>query len=185
MIHLYDADYKSCISCFECKKIGGKSYGHCAIKDSMSPLIEKLSQADGIIFGSPIYFHGITGKMRSFLERLLFPYSVYDNQYSSIAQKKAQTAFIYTMNVTEDVMKQDEYQKFLYGMEYFIEKAFDKPDILYANDTYQFNDYSKYKNEVFSEKEKRGHRERQFPIDRQNAFQIGISMAQRLETKRT
>lgn len=88
MIHLYDTDYKSCISCFECKKIGGKNYGHCSIKDSMSPLIEKLSQADGIIFGSPIYFHGITGKMRSFLERLLFPYSVYDNQYSSIAPKK-------------------------------------------------------------------------------------------------
>lgn len=70
-------------------------------------------------------------------------------------------------------------------MEYFIENTFNKPNIIYANDAYQFNDYSKYKNEIFSEKEKREHRERQFPIDRQNAFQIGVSMAQRLETKRT
>ena len=23
MVHLYDLDYKGCISCFECKKIGG------------------------------------------------------------------------------------------------------------------------------------------------------------------
>jgi len=27
LIHLYDIDFKGCISCFACKTIGGNSYG--------------------------------------------------------------------------------------------------------------------------------------------------------------
>ncbi|WP_291441120.1 flavodoxin family protein, partial [Desulfovibrio sp.] len=59
MLHLYDYNYKGCISCFECKRLGGKSYGRCAVRDELAPVLEKLSLADGIIFGSPIYFQGI------------------------------------------------------------------------------------------------------------------------------
>ena len=66
MIHLYDLNYKGCVSCFSCKRLGGKSYGHCAVKDDLAPVLEKLSQADGLIFGSPIYFGNVTGMMRSF-----------------------------------------------------------------------------------------------------------------------
>lgn len=47
----------------------------------------KCREADGIIFGSPVYFHNITGMMRSFLERLLFPCIAYDRDYSSLALK--------------------------------------------------------------------------------------------------
>ena len=35
LIHLYDLDYKGCTSCFACKRIGGRVYGHCAIKDDL------------------------------------------------------------------------------------------------------------------------------------------------------
>ena len=37
LIHLYDLDYKGCTSCFACKRIGGKRYGHCAVKDDLLP----------------------------------------------------------------------------------------------------------------------------------------------------
>lgn len=30
LVHLYDVDCKGCVSCFECKKISGKSYGRYA-----------------------------------------------------------------------------------------------------------------------------------------------------------
>jgi multimeric flavodoxin WrbA len=33
LIHLYDLNYKGCISCFACKTIGGKSYGRCAVQE--------------------------------------------------------------------------------------------------------------------------------------------------------
>ena len=38
---------------------------------------------------------------RLFLERLLFPYLVYDANFSSLAPKKMKTAFIYSMNLEE------------------------------------------------------------------------------------
>ncbi len=176
LIHLYDYEYKSCISCFECKKLGGKSYGKCILDDQLTPIMEKLSHADGIIFGSPIYLGNISGKMRSFFERLLFQYLVYDANYSSLSPKHMPTAFFYTMNVPEQVMHDWGYLNALKYVEMFIEKNFSKPELLYCCDTYQFSDYSKYKIECFSEPAKAAHREKQFPIDCERAFQIGKAM---------
>ncbi len=178
MIHLYDLEYKSCMSCFECKRLGGRSYGKCALKDSLTPVMEKLAHADGLILGSPVYYGGITGKMKSFLERFLFQYGVYDMEYSSIAPRKMPTAFVYTMNVPESVMAEMEYAKNFKDIEFFIGRIFSSPKVLYATDTYQFDDYSKYKMECFSEQAKAEHRDKQFPVDLQSAFNIGASLLQ-------
>ena len=75
LIHLYSYQYTGCKSCFACKLKNGKSYGKCAVKDDITPILEKLSQADAIVFGSPIYFGGVSGMLRCFEERLLFPTS--------------------------------------------------------------------------------------------------------------
>ena len=40
MVHLYDLDYKGCRSCYACKLKGGKSYGKCAIRDSLTPVLD-------------------------------------------------------------------------------------------------------------------------------------------------
>ena len=85
LIHLYDYNYKPCVSCFQCKLLDGKSYGQYALNDELTPILKKLAEADGIIFGSPIYLGNITGGMRSFFERFLFQYLVYDAAYSSLA----------------------------------------------------------------------------------------------------
>lgn len=179
MLHLYDLDFQSCLSCFACKRIGGKSYGKCAIRDSLTPILQKLSEADGIIFGSPIYYGNITGKMKSFFERLLFPYTVYDACYSSLAPRRMPTAFIYSMNVTETVMEEWEYQKNLKDIEFFIGNVFSAPEIVYAWNTYQFDDYSKYKAECFSEEEKAAYRDRQFPLDCRKAAATGKLIAEK------
>jgi multimeric flavodoxin WrbA len=77
LIHLYDLTYTGCTSCFACKLKDGKSYGKCAVRDGLTPVLEKVPGADALIFGSPIYFGTVTGEMRSFMERLLFPYLAY------------------------------------------------------------------------------------------------------------
>lgn len=173
VINLYDLNYTGCKSCFACKLIGGKSYGKCAIKDDLYEVLEKLSQADGIIFGSPIYLGQITAQLQGFFERFIFQYLVYDKNHSTIAPKKIPTAFIYTMNATKEIMKSIGYPESFNSMEGPIERMFGKPLVMYSNNTYQFNDYSKYKSDFFSEEEKRKHRETQFPIDLENAFSIG------------
>lgn len=176
IINLYELNYTGCKSCFACKKIGAKSYGKCIVKDDIHEVLEKLSHADRIIFGSPIYFDTITGQLQSFLERLCFPYFVYDKNYSSIAPKKMPIGFIYTMNVSKEVMNSIGYASSFGKIENFLEKIFTKPLVMYSNNTYQFDDYSKYKSDAFSEEEKAKHRETQFPIDCQNAFELGLSL---------
>jgi multimeric flavodoxin WrbA len=67
IINLYDLNYTGCKSCFACKRLGSKSYGKCAVKDDIHEVLEKISQADGLIFGSPVYFGNITGQLLSFI----------------------------------------------------------------------------------------------------------------------
>lgn len=55
---------------------------------------------------SPIYMYDITGELRSFWERLIFPISTYKKGGPKyIAPKKIRTVFLYTMNVTEETKK--------------------------------------------------------------------------------
>lgn len=175
-IHLYDYKFTGCRSCFACKRLGGSSYGRCAVRDDLYELLAKCSQADALIFGSPVYFADITGQMKAFLERFLFQYFVYDAGYSSIAPKKMPMAFIYTMNVPEAVMQELDYLSVLNKMHFFLEKVFQKPAVLYACDTYQFDDYSKYKVECFSEQEKAKAREKNFPVYCQKAAALGAGL---------
>ena len=181
LVHLYSLRFSPCLSCFECKKIGGKSYGKCAVNDALTPLLERLSQADGIILGSPIYFAGLTGNMVSFMERLFFPFFTYTPDYASIAPKRMQTAMVYTMNVTTEAMEQYNYPQRLRGHESFVERCFTKPRLLYVNNTYQFDDYSKYLATCFSEPAKRAHKEQQFPVDCQRAREMGADMVRAIQ----
>jgi multimeric flavodoxin WrbA len=176
IINLYDLNYTGCKSCFACKRLGSKSYGKCAVKDDIQEVLEKLSQADGLIFGSPIYFGTITGQLQSFLERLLFPYLVYDENYSSIPPKKMPTAFIYTMNAPEEFMDKIGYLSTFNKTESLLERILTKPLVMYSNNTYQFDDYSKYESSAFSEEAKAEHRKIQFPLDCQKAFELGSNL---------
>jgi hypothetical protein len=101
---------------------------------------------------------------------------VYDENYSSIAPKKMPTAFIYTMNAPEEVMNQIGYLKTFNNIESSIEHIFTKPLVMYSNNTYQFDEYSKYKADAFSEEVKAEHRKMQFPLDCQKAFEIGANL---------
>lgn len=176
IINLYDLNYTGCISCFACKRLEGKSYGKCAVKDDIYDVLEKVSQADGLIFGSPNYFGNITGQLLSFLERLLFAFLVYDENYSSIAPKKMSTAFIYTMNAPEEYMEKGGHLSTLTNIESALERVLTKPLVMYSNNTYQFDDYSKYKSSAFSEEAKAAHRKTQFPLDCQKAFELGANL---------
>ena len=94
LIHLYDLSYKGCISCFACKRKGGKSYGKCGYTDELTPVLEKIEAADAVILASPIYFGNVTGELRSLMERMLFQYLVYDENYSSLVAKKNRIGLI-------------------------------------------------------------------------------------------
>ncbi|MCX4291581.1 MAG: flavodoxin family protein [Odoribacter sp.] len=169
MIHLCDLEFKGCRSCFACKLKGGKSYGTCAVKDALSPVLERVKKADALVLASPVYFMDVTGTMRSFLERLLFPLATYEAGYRTIALRRMPVVMIYTMNVPREMAP----LAMMDDLERFVGHVFSPPRRLCAYNTYQFNDYSKYIVEVFSEADKRRYRDNIFPQELRAAEEMG------------
>ena len=143
LFHLYDLNFKGCISCFACKTKGGKSYGRCAVKDDLTPIFRKIEKAGAVILGSPIYFGSVSGEMRSFMERLLFPYLTYTDPPQSLFSGKIKSGFIYTMNTTEDQMTERGYVQLFKLNEMVLRMIFGASEYMCSFDTYQFDDYSK------------------------------------------
>jgi len=182
LIHLYELNFKGCQSCFACKTKGGPSYGKCAIQDDLTPIFKKVEEADAIILGSPIYFGTVSGEMRSFMERLMFPYRPYvdpRDPRQSLFPKKINTGFIYTMNATEKQMKQWQFDQHPRLNERFLLLIFGASESLFSFDTYQFEDYSKVVAVRFDPEKKAKRRREVFPEDCDKAFEMGARFAKK------
>jgi multimeric flavodoxin WrbA len=177
LVHLYSLNYKGCISCFACKTIGGPNYGRCGVKDSLTPLLEKILHADAMILGSPFYYGTVTGEMRSFMERLFFPYSTYTDPPGSLFPKKIPTGFIYTLGATEEMAKERGFHQHIDVNETFMGTIFGPSESLMSYDTYQFEDYSKIYAPRFDPEKKAKRRAEVFPLDCEKAFQMGERFA--------
>ena len=74
MIHVGKEKVRGCIACYGCAKNQDEA---CTIKDDpVNEWIQKIKAAEGILFGSPVYFSGAAGTMKSFLDRAFFVSSV-------------------------------------------------------------------------------------------------------------
>jgi multimeric flavodoxin WrbA len=177
LVHLYDLDFKGCTSCFSCKIKNGKSYGKCALKDDLTPILQKAAEADAIILGSPIYIGYVTGEMKSFLERLIYPYLVYDIERSSLFKKKIQTGVIYTLGAPEIRVKEMGYDSNFKMIEMLLARIFGSSESLAVYDTLQFDDYSKYVSSSFDPEQKVKRRKEVFPLDCQKAYDMGARFA--------
>jgi multimeric flavodoxin WrbA len=59
--------------CMACGKCAVSKDGECSIKtDDLNKWILLLKDADGIIIGSPVYYSGISGTMKCFLDRAFY-----------------------------------------------------------------------------------------------------------------
>lgn len=179
LIHIYDLNYKGCISCFACKTKDGKNYGRCPIQDDLAEVFKKVELADAIILGSPIYFGRVSGEMASFLDRLLFQYLEYSNTGRSLFPGRINTAFIYTMNVSEEMMKMAGMDVPIKINEMALKRIFGSTETLLSFDTCQFKDYSKVVSTMFDPEAKARRKEEVFPKDCQKAFDMGARFAEK------
>ena len=70
MIHVGKEKIRGCIACYGCSENQDEA---CMIKDDpVNEWIQKMKEADGILLGSPVYFSGVAGTMKSFLDRAFF-----------------------------------------------------------------------------------------------------------------
>ena len=174
VVRLYDLAYKGCISCLACK-IKGRASNVCKFKDALTPVLEEIAQADGLVLGSPIYFGDVTGQMRTFLERLAFPWLSY-NDYSMTAPKKMPVLLIETMNGSPERNNSQGYG----SMEYCIAAALGQPEHLIAYNTYQVKNYDNFELAGFSEEAKRKWRDEYWEQDLEKAYEAGKRMAQQI-----
>lgn len=160
LINLYDIQFKGCTSCFACK-LKGKTISKCAMKDEMESVLQKICGCDALVLGSPIYFNSVTGEMKSFMERLLFPYTSYEGKPSSFG-KKINTAFIYTMNVPFFALPLTGYNKYFRDNRRLMKRTFGNCETFISTSTYQFDDYSKYAMTYFDGEKRLRRRETVF-----------------------
>lgn len=172
-IHLGDLRFSGCRSCFACKRLGGKSFGRCAVADDLQPVLEKILQADGLILSMPIYFGDVPGMVRNLMERLWFPALMYRKDGAIAYQRRVKVGLIYTMNVGDAQMYRELTEKHRASFERFLGET----SIEYALDTLQFTDYSLYVGDQFDEAHKRQRNREVFPEDCQRALALGRRLA--------
>ena len=67
IVHIGKAAIHGCIGCGYCRKAG-----RCVFDDAVNALAEKLVEADGLVFGSPVFYAGISGQLKCFMDRLFY-----------------------------------------------------------------------------------------------------------------
>lgn len=67
MIFIGNEGLPDCIACRKCRDLG-----RCIFDDSVNDFVEKANQADGFIFGSPVYYAHPSGRLLSFMDRAFY-----------------------------------------------------------------------------------------------------------------
>ncbi len=65
MIRLFDHKLAPCNGCGVCR-----TTKNCVIDDDGEKLYQKILKSEGVILGCPSYFQGVTGQMKSFIDRV-------------------------------------------------------------------------------------------------------------------
>jgi multimeric flavodoxin WrbA len=180
LIHLYDLNFKGCTSCLECKLEGGKSFGRCAYKDELTSVLSKVETADALIVGAPIYLGTISGEMKSFLERLVYPYFVFspDGHASSLFPKKIPSGFIHTVGADEERVKASGIGNHMKWNEMLLRSVFGSVESLVATDSQLVDDWSKYSFSYDAEESIKRHKDT-FVRNCEKAFAMGAKFAQK------
>ena len=68
IVHVGHKDIRGCIGCYKCRELGRCVFD----KDVVNELSQKFAEADGLVVGSPVYYAGMNGTLKSLLDRLFF-----------------------------------------------------------------------------------------------------------------
>ncbi len=163
--------YTGCISCFGCKK--EKFKGHCGCRDGLTPVLDAIREADGLILGSPNYLSQMTASFRALYERLIFQNLTYNIETPCCNERFIPVLLIMTSNAPDDryTALLDEYRNTLNR---FIGPA----EVLVSGNTLQIDDYNKtdWVWSMFDVAEKQKRHETVFPAECRKAYEAGRNL---------
>ena len=163
--------YTGCISCFGCKKERFK--GHCICRDGLTPVLDAIREADGLIIGSPNYLSNLTASFRALYERLIFQNLTYQVENPCCNEHPIPALLIMTSNAPETMYKEliDSYQQ---TMCRFVGPT----EVLVSGNTLQLKDYGKtdWPWTMFDPDAKIRRHETVFPEEMKKAYEMGKAL---------
>ncbi len=159
--------YTGCISCFGCKR--EKFKGHCICKDGLTPVLDAIREADGLVIGSPNYLSNFTAAFRALYERLIFQNLTYVREAPNCNEHMIPTLLIMTSNAP-DTMYTDLVESYRFNFERFIGPT----STFISGNTLQLKDYSKtdWPWTYFDAKAKKTRHEEIFPKEREAVYNL-------------
>ena len=166
--------YTGCISCFGCKR--EKNKGHCICRDGLTPVLDAIREADGLIIGSPNYLGEMTASFRALYERLIFQNLTYNAETPCCNQNVLPVLLIMTSNAPDY-----GYQALLIGYQQTLSRFVGPTEVFVSGETLQIKDYSKLDWEwsIFDPKAKQKRHDEVFPKERKEAYEMGIVLTQK------
>ena len=67
ILHVGHEDIHGCIGCSYCGR-----EGRCVFDDAVDRIGARLDEFDGYVFGTPVYYAGISGQLKCFMDRLFY-----------------------------------------------------------------------------------------------------------------
>ena len=166
--------YTGCISCFGCKLPEHK--GVCVCKDGLSPVLEEIRSADGLILGTPNYLGDVSAGFRALYERLIFQSLTYQAEQMCCNEHKIPVLMIMTSNAAEEFYPQIGYDKMLANYQQMLSNMVGPTKILISGETLQVKNYDKYQWTMFDPKAKQERHDTVFPQEMQKAFTLGAEL---------
>ena len=164
--------YTGCISCFGCKKERFK--GHCICRDGLTPVLDAIREADGLIIGSPNYLGELTASFRALYERLIFQNLTYNVETPCCNDRMIPVLLIMTSNAPDTY-----YAQLLENYRQTLSRFVGPARVLVSGNTLQLKDYGKTDWEwtLFDPEDKRIRHETVFPQECKKAFEMGKELA--------
>lgn len=166
--------YTGCISCFGCKR--EKNKGRCICRDGLTPVLDAIREADGLIIGSPNYLSGPTASFRALYERLIFQNLTYNLETPCCNTHPIPVIFIMTSNAPDDM-----YLEMLKGYQQTFNGFVGPTELLVSGETLQLKDYSKtdWPWTMFDPEARQKRHDTVFPVECKKAFEMGERLAKR------
>ena len=164
--------YTGCISCFGCKKEQFK--GHCICRDGLTPVLDAIRGADGLIIGSPNYLSELTASFRALYERLIFQNLTYNVEKPCCNERPIPVLLIMTSNAPDT-----GYLDLLRNYQQVLSRFVGPTEIFVSGNTLQLKDYSKtdWPWSMFDPKAKKERHETVFPEEMKKVYQMGMTLA--------
>ena len=163
--------FTGCISCFGCKK--EKFKGHCICRDGLTPVLDAIREADGLILGSPNYLSEMNAAFRALYERLVFQNLTYNKENYCCNQNMIPVLLIMTSNAPDTY-----YTGLMENYKQTLTRLVGPTEVLVSGDTLQLKDYSKldWPWTIFYFFSKKLRHETVFPEECKKAFAMGAAL---------